>query len=127
MKPVSVLLAALALVGGAGAASAQATAPPRQRTNMDRAVNIQRIEACPIGSQAMLVEPDDVSFWLAQPTTASNPWLTSLPADLRATLIAARIDMDEVSVMCVPTAQRSFVESAQAQLNDLKLQSDRGE
>jgi hypothetical protein len=64
-----------------------------------------------------------VRFWLSHPVTSSNAWLTSLPSDLAASLSSAAIELDEVSVMCVPHAQRRIVEQATEQLNAQKLQS----
>jgi hypothetical protein len=157
MKTLGVVLAALALF--AGGAAGQAAAPPRYTTTVSSAPVAQRLDACPVGSTAMLVEPNEsdpsahlpshhqlfaalsllsskfahtsarrsslvsVRFWLSHPVTASNAWLTSLPSDLAASLSAAAIELDEVSVMCVPHVQRRIVEQATDQLNAQKLQS----
>jgi hypothetical protein len=57
MKTLGVLLAAVALF--AGGAAGQATAPPRYTTAASSAPVSQRLDACPVGSTAMLVEPNE--------------------------------------------------------------------
>jgi hypothetical protein len=96
MKPVGVLLATLALF--ASGVTGQSVAPPRQSTIV---TNIQRLDSCPVGSTAMIVEPSE-----SVPSTHISPHLT--PSTRRLLLGCAAHSLTRLSAVCLSCAVCAF-------------------